>query len=149
MAWASTLGLRIVLVLAGVFTALTGLSLMLGGMLTLAWQGPAAFFTVTNEQAYLVQDSHIRFFGGLWVAVGSLFILGAVDPLRFQGALKLVFVLILVGGLARFSQMRPDVTLGPSIAGSLAAEIVGMPILYFWLSKTVKLQQPASSPAEG
>jgi hypothetical protein len=148
MARASMLGLRVVLILAGVFTALTGLSLMLGGMLTLAWQGPSAFFAVTNEQAYLVQDSHIRFFGGLWIGVGLLFIVGGLNPLRFQNVLNVVFALILLGGLARFSQLRPDITLGPGVVGSLAAELIGMPILYFWLANTVKRQERATSPTE-
>lgn len=135
---ASALGLRIALVGAGLFTAMTGLSLLLGGMLTLAWQGPAAFFTVTNEAAYLVQDSHIRFFGGLWVGVGLLFILGAVQPTRLQSSLNVLFVLILLGGVARFSQQRPDITLGSNIIGSLGAELIGMPLLYLWLAHEVK-----------
>jgi hypothetical protein len=134
----SNLGLRLALILAGLFTALTGISLMLGGMLTLAWQGPAAFFTVTNQHAYLVQDSHIRFFGGLWIGVGSLFILGAVKPQRLYSTLTVIFVLIFLGGLARFSQLRPDITFGPNIVGSVAAELIGMPMLYFWLTHEIK-----------
>jgi len=130
--------LRVVLILSGVFIVFTGLNTALGGMLTLGWQGQPVFFEVINEHTYLVQDSHIRFTGGIWVGVGVIFFLGATNLSRYQSQLNFAFALIFLGGLMRFSQMHIDITLGQDIIGSLIAELIGMPLLYFWLSKTDK-----------
>lgn len=135
---ANSIALRVVLVLAGLIIILTGLNTALGGMLTLGWQGQTVFFQVTDEHAYLVQDSHTRFLGGLWLGIGLFFLLGSTKVGKFRSPLFLAFALIFLGGLARFSQMRFDITLGPEIVGSLVAELIGMPLLYLWVSRTLK-----------
>lgn len=137
MARANSIALRVVLVLAGLIIIFTGLNTALGGMLTLGWQGQTVFFQVTDEHAYLVQDSHIRFLGGLWLGIGLFFLLASTNLQKFKSALYLAFALIFLGGLARFSQMHIEVTLGPAIVGSLIAELVGMPLLYLWLARTL------------
>ena len=129
--------LRIVLFLGGAFIVFTGLNVAFGGILTLGWQGQTAFFEVTDEPMFLVQDSHIRFLGGLWLGVGGLFLLSVTNLLRYQLLLKYSFALIFLGGLARLSQMQLAVTLGSDIIGSFAAELVGMPLLYVWLSRVM------------
>jgi hypothetical protein len=134
----SAIGLRVVLILAGIVILFTGVNTAFGGMLTLGWQGQTVFFEVTDEHSYLVQDSHIRFLGGLWTGIGLLFIVASSNVERYQSALKFAFVLIFLGGLARFTQMQLGITFGKDIVGSLVAELVGMPLLYFWLSRTVK-----------
>ena len=138
MAIVSKIGLRIVLVLAGGFIVFTGINTAFGGILTLGWQGQTVFFEVTDEHMYLVQDSHIRFFGGLWLGIGLLFLLSSTNLQRYQNPLKFTFVLVFLGGLARFSQMHIDITLGQDIVGSSISELIGMPLLYLWLSRTVK-----------
>jgi len=135
---ASAIGLRVVLILAGIVIIFTGVNTAFGGMLTLGWQGQTTFFEVTDQHSYLVQDSHIRFLGGLWTGTGLLFIIASSNVARYQSVLKFAFVLIFLGGLARFSQMQLDITFGKDIVGSLVAELVGMPLLYFWLSGTAK-----------
>jgi hypothetical protein len=137
MSNAGSIALRVVLVLAGLVIILTGLNIALGGMLTLGWQGQTVFFQVTDQHAYLVQDSHIRFIGGLWLGIGLFFVLASTNLRRFKGGLFLAIALIFLGGLARFSQMNPEITLGPQIVGSLIAELVGMPLLYLWVRATV------------
>lgn len=141
MSNAGAIGLRIVLFLAGILIVFTGLNIAFGGMLTLGWQGQTAFFEVTHKHAYLTQDSHIRFLGGLWTGIGLLFMVASTNPQRYQSGLKIAFVLILLGGMARFSQMQIDIIFGKDIVGSLVAELAGMPLLYFWLSRTVKKPQ--------
>jgi hypothetical protein len=133
MATSSIRALQVVLVLAGAFTTFTGINIAFGGIATLGWQGVANFFAITNEHAFLVQDSHIRFLGGVWIAVGLLLSIAPTNLRRFEDALYFVFVAILLGGLARLGQMSPDVTFGVDIVGSWIAEVVGMPILIFWL----------------
>ena len=133
----SAIALRVVLVLAGAFIVFTGVNVGFGGMLTLGLQGANDFFQITSEPAYLTQDSHVRFLGGLWLGVGLLFLVSVFDLPRFRPLLNLAFALIFIGGLTRFSMMRPDVLFGPDIAGSLAAELIGMPVLYLWLTRVV------------
>ena len=138
---ASAIGLRVVLTLAGIVIIFTGVNTAFGGMLTLGWQGQTIFFEVTDQHSYLVQDSHIRFLGGLWTGIGLLFIIASSNVEKYQSALKFAFALIFLSGLARFSQMQLDITLGKDIVGSLVVELIGMPLLYFWLSRTVKKPQ--------
>lgn len=131
-------GLRAVLAAAGLFIVFTGINIAFGGMATLGLQGSADFFAVTDEAAYLNQDSHVRFLGGLWLGMGALFVAGAVRPAPLRPALNMAFALIFVGGLARFTMMRPDIVFGPDIVGSLAAELILMPVLYFWTARVCR-----------
>jgi hypothetical protein len=84
-----------------------------------------------------VQDSHVRFLAGVYSALGLLFLAAAFAPRRFRGAVRVACVLIFLGGLARLSQGRPDVTFGPDLMGSMVAELVGMVLLFVWMSKAV------------
>jgi len=74
---ASAIGLRVVLILAGIVIIFTGVNTAFGGMLTLGWQGQTKFFEITDKHSYLVQDSHIRFLGGLWTGIGLFFIVAS------------------------------------------------------------------------
>jgi len=130
--------LRVLLVLLGVVNVFIGINVGLGGIQTLGLQGQVKFLEITNEHMFLVQDSHIRFFGGLYFGVGLFLILAATNLRKFAPGLKLVFALIFIGGLARLSIMRPEIILGKEIIASLIAELVGMPLLFLWLSRTGK-----------
>ena len=134
----SSIALRTVLVLGGAFIVFTGVNVGFGGMATLGLQGPADFFQVTSQPAYIVQDSHTRFLGGVWLGVGALFLVSVYDLARFRPVLNLAFALIFIGGLMRFTMPRPDILFGPDIAGSLAAELIGMPLLYVWLARATR-----------
>jgi hypothetical protein len=136
MARANVITLQIVLVLAGAFTVYAGFNKAFGGMRTLGWQGESNYLEVTNEHAFLVQDNHVRFLAGVYSGLGLLFLLAATDPRRYRSALGVACVLIFLGGLARLSQMHVEITFGPDILGSMIAELVGMPLLYLWVSKT-------------
>jgi len=137
MANASRTALRIVLFLAGASIVVTGINVAFGGIRTLGWQGERMFFDVTNPAAFQAQDSHVRFLGGLWLGVGLFFVVASTNVAKHRDALLAVLALIFLGRLARLTQMHPATTLGPSIVGSFVAEIVGMPLLYVWLSKAV------------
>ena len=129
----SEIALRVVLVLTGAFIVYTGIDMAFGGMRTLGWQVPGPFFDVTDPHTFLVQDSHSRFLGGVWLALGLVLLLGATNLKRYAPLLKLAFVLIFAGGLARISQ--PDILFDSAILGSFVAEIIGMPVLFVWLSR--------------
>ena len=132
-----TTSLKVVLALSGAFTVFTGLNRALGGMRTLGWQGATDFLQVVSEHEYLIQDNHTRFLGGVWTGVGLLLLLSPLNLRTFRPMLNLVFAVIFLGGLARFTAMRPDIVFGPEIVGSLIAELIGMPLLFLWLSKAV------------
>lgn len=137
----STKILIVLLILLGVANILIGINVGFGGIQTLGLQGQTKFFEITNEYQFLVQDSHIRLFGGLYAGIG-LFILFAVTNLRkYQTALNLIFYLIFVGGLARLTMFRTDIVFGPDIIGSLFAELIIMPLLYLWLAKSIKTEK--------
>jgi len=128
-------GLRTVLLLAGAFITFTGVNIAFGGITTLGLQGSNDFLQVTDPAAYALQDSHVRFLGGLWLGIGLLFLAATRHLLQLAEALKLALALIFLGGLARLTMMQPDVTFGPDIGPSLAAELIVMPILFLWVSR--------------
>ena len=132
----STIGLRVVLVLAGAFIVFTGLDVALGGILTLGWQVQSPFLEVTDRTVFLVQDSHTRFLGGVWTALGVLFIAAARAPSAHKPVLYFAYAAVFLGGLARLSQLQFDTIFGPDIVGSLIAELIGMPLLFLWTRRS-------------
>jgi hypothetical protein len=64
--------------------------------------------------------------------------LGVTNLEKYQSGLNLVFAIISIGGISRFSQMNIDVLLTPKIAGLLGIEILLMFVLYLWLAKILK-----------
>ena len=131
------LGLSVVLVIAGAFIVFTGINVGFGGMPTLGWQGPNNFFQVTAEHAYLTQDSHVRFLGGVWAGIGCLFVAAPFHFTKLLPPLRFALILIFLGGLMRLTIWRTDVVFSPEIIGSLTAELVLVPVLFLWLSRTV------------
>jgi hypothetical protein len=132
------IALRIILGLTGLYIVLSGINIAVGGMPTLGLGGQSNFFTVTNMQSYLIQDSHIRFVGGVWMGLGLLFLLSTTNVHKYKTYLLFGCILIFIGGFSRLFQLHPYVTFGKNIIGSFLAEIIGMPILYTWISKAVK-----------
>ena len=126
---------RVAIVLSGALVVLLGLNVALGGMATAGWLGERPFFTVTDDEQYRLLDSHIRFFGGYFAAAGAFLLFAASNPLKYAQALFLVFATIFAGGLARFSLPDAEVFMNPDVFSALAAELVLMPVLAFWLSR--------------
>ena len=126
---------RVVLVLAGALVVFLGLNVALGGIPTLKWLGERDFLAITDEAQYRLIDNHVRFFGGLFAATGLFLIFAASDPVGYRQAILLVFAAIFAGGLARFSAPDMSVVFEQEIVGSLAAELVLMPVLALWLSR--------------
>lgn len=55
----------------------------------------------------------MRFYGGLYIAVGLFLILATTDLRRYHTALNLVFAMIFTGGLARLTMLRPATRSAP------------------------------------
>lgn len=128
--------LRIVLVVAGAFIVFTGADFALGGIVSLGIEHPPLEVTFADENAFHVRDSHTRFIGAVWLGVGLVFLASAVKLQALKTALLACIVFIFIGGLARFSAGQPEVLFSMAILPSLLLELIGMPILYYWVSRT-------------
>lgn len=127
--------LKIVLALMAAFIVLSGLNIGLGGIPTLGWGGQKNFLTIINERDYRIQDSHVRYVGGLWLGIGLFFFLSLSNLVKFKTILFFCFVLIFFGGIIRLFQAHPDTMFRLPVLPSLVAELIGMPLLFFWLHK--------------
>jgi len=137
----SPIALRMLLVLMGALFVFIGIDVGFGGLKTLGLQGRSSFFEVTNAHGYLIQDSHSRFFGGLFGGIGFFLVLASTNLHKYQISLKLILALIFIGGLTRFTQWQLEVLFSRGMAGILILELVLVPILFIWLSKTIRNTQ--------
>lgn len=129
---------RAIIIVLGLLNIFIGINVGFGGIATLGLQRQPEFFEVTNENIFLMRDSHIRFLGGLYGGIGLFLILAATNLNKYQTALRLIFAVIFVGGLARFTMMRFDVIFGQDILTSVLVELILMPVLYVWSSRILK-----------
>eukprot|EP00439_Symbiodinium_sp_Y106_P088439 s1_g975.t1 len=140
----SNAAFRTILFLGGAFVIITGIDTGIGGMRTLGWLGSNEFVAITDAYAFSVQDNHSKFLGGLWLGVGLIFWAGAMNPQRFSQALKVAFGLIFLGGLMRVASGNPEIVLTADIIGSWVAELIGMPLLYWWHRQLTSAEKSAS-----
>lgn len=128
--------LRIVLVIGGAFAVFTGFDFAAGGIRSLGLEGPVLSLTTSDPHALDARDSHTRFLGGVWLTVGLVFIASAFRLQALRVALLASTVMIFMGGVARFTTYAPEVLFDPAIIGALTAELIGMPILFYWVWNT-------------
>lgn len=122
-----------VVVIVGAGIVFLGLNIGLGGIKTLGWQSTRDFVSITDAATFNAQDSHIRFIGGVWFGVGALFMIGGFAMRSFRSILIALSAVIAIAGLFRLSSMNTEVILSAAIAPSLACELVGFPLLAWWL----------------
>lgn len=125
--------LRLVVAVGGAFAVFTGADFALHGIAPAG----ADFLTVTDQHAFDVRDSHSRFLGGVWLGVGLVFLAASIWFAALKTALLACIALIFVGGLARATALQTIVALVPETAGSLAVELIGMPLLAMWVWRTL------------
>jgi hypothetical protein len=128
--------LRVVLVVAGAFIVFTGADFALGGIVSLGLEHPPLAVTFEDEHAFHVRDSHTRFIGAVWLGVGLVFLASVVRLQALKTALLACVVFIFIGGLARFSAGHPEILFSSAVLPSLLLELVGMPVLFYWVSRT-------------
>lgn len=138
---AANLAFRAILVIVGAVCVFVSINVAFGGLRTLGWQGSTDYFTVTDESTFALRDNHVRFYGGLFLALGAFLIVAAINPQRFRGALYLAFALVFVGGLARLTQLQPEVVFGPTNLLSAVVELALMPAMFVWLWRTPKVSR--------
>ena len=130
---ASLSALKAVLVVFGLLVLFTALNRAFGGIATLGWQGPSDFFAIANDPAFRIQDSHTRFLGGIWTAIGLAFVAAPFRLATMRPVLNFLFAAVFLGGLARFTAPDFSVIFGPDVLVSLILELGLMPVLWFWL----------------
>lgn len=125
--------LNSVVVIVGAFIIFLGLNVGLGGIKTLGWQSTRDFISITDAATFHTQDSHIRFIGGVWFGVGAAFLIGGFAMSQFRPTLIILSVMIAIAGLFRLSAMDTGVIFSAAIAPSIAFELIGFPLLAWWL----------------
>ena len=130
--------LNLVVVIVGAAIIFLGLNFGLGGIKTLGWQTTRDFISITDAATFHVQDSHIRFIGGLWLGVGAAFLIGGFAMSKFRPTLIILSAIIAIAGLFRLSGMDSGVIFSAAIAPSIALELIGFPLLAWWLAVSEK-----------
>jgi hypothetical protein len=125
--------LNSVVVIVGAAIIFLGLNVGLGGIKTLGWQSTRDFFSITDTATFHAQDSHIRFIGGVWFGVGVAFLIGGFAMSTFRPTLIIMSAIIAIAGLFRLSDMDTGVIFSAAIAPSLVFELLGFPLLAWWL----------------
>jgi hypothetical protein len=125
--------LNTVVVIVGALIILLGLNIGLGGIKTLGWQSTRDFISITDAATFHAQDSHIRFIGGVWFSVGAAFLIGGFAMSKFRPTLIILSTMISIAGLFRLSDVDTGVIFSAAIAPSIAFELIGFPLLAWWL----------------
>ncbi|MFT6943467.1 MAG: hypothetical protein ACI8Z1_004025 [Candidatus Azotimanducaceae bacterium] len=125
--------LNLVVVIAGAAIIFLGLNVGLGGIKTLGWQTTSDFISITDAAIFHAQDSHIRFIGGIWFGVGATFVIGGFAMRAFRPTLIILSAMIAIAGLFRLSGMDSGVIFSAAIAPSFVLELIGFPLLAWWL----------------
>lgn len=136
----SEIALRIVLVLGGAYVVFAATDFALGGIISLGLIEPKLSSAIAEVAGYHIRDSHVRFIGGFYLGAGLVILASAIWLQTFRVTLLAITVMFFVGGLARFSANMPEVLFGPRVIGGLALELVAMPILFYWVWTTRRVQ---------
>ena len=132
--------LNLVVVIVGAAIIFLGLNIGLGGIKTLGWQTTRNFVAITDAATFHAQDSHIRFLGGIWFGVGATFVLGGFAMHIFRPTLIVLSAMIAIAGLFRLSGVDSGVIFSAAIAPSIALELIGFPLLAWWLVVSKRLE---------
>ena len=130
--------LNLVVVIVGAAIIFLGLNIGLGGIQTLGWQATRDFISISYAATFHVQDSHIRFIGGVWFSVGAAFLIGGFAMNRFRPTLIILSAMIAIAGLFRLSGMESGVIFSAAIVPSIVFELIGFPLLAWWLIESGK-----------
>lgn len=131
----STILLRVLLFVVGSVIVALGANIGFGGILTLGLQSSRDFATVADPVTFAVQDNHVRFVGGIWLAVGLTFMVGGIQLKKMQPILLVLIGYIFFAGLCRFSAGNLALLFSPAIAPSLAFELLVFPLIGLWIKR--------------
>ncbi len=121
--------LRIVLIMTSLAMIVLGLNTGLGGIQTLGLRLTPDFVQIADPDAYAIQDNNVRFYGGFFASAGLIFLFCATNISKYGSTLKIILIMIAIGGLARLSAYP----FADGVIGSFLVEVVYCPLLYMWL----------------
>lgn len=101
--------------------------------MTLGLQGGTDFYTVTNQETFGIRDNHIRFAGGLIIAIGATIFACSFYIEKAFLPMAIIAVAFVVGGLTRLSALDTNIVLSADILPSLLFELLGFPLLAYWI----------------
>lgn len=119
------------LVLIGAAISFLGLDFALGGIHTLGWLVPPDYVTATDPSTFQTQDNHVRFLGGVFVAIGLGYLIGGLWLSTLRQSVIILSLLVACAGLFRLSAMAG--ALSAPVLPSLLLELLAFPALAFWL----------------
>ncbi len=100
-----------------------------------------AFGSTLTDQGFAdpLLDNVFRFFSGLWIGVGVLFVLFVRDLDRYKPAMIALLCIIILGGIGRIISISqyglPDDPSGSMLVyAGLLAELVISPAMLWWLA---------------
>lgn len=145
---ATSKALRGVLFTLGAISTAVAVNVAFGGLETLGLQGPTSYVEITDPGAYAIRDSHAHYYGGVYVALGLFLMVASTNVQRHRSTLHVVLAMIFAGGLARLTQLEPDVTFGSDLLPSTVIELLGMPLLAWWVARTTNSSDGTIQGAE-
>ncbi len=126
----------VVIYILAVICLITGASDFLGGLSNLKGMGANL-----SEAGFAdpITDNVLRFFAGIWIGVGVLFVLFLRDLERYKPAMLTLMGIVFLGGIGRIISIMqhgmPDNPIGSAvITVGLIVEIGLMPLLAWWLA---------------
>lgn len=125
---------RVVLILIGGAIAFLGLDFAFGGIPTLGWLVDPAYVTVADPVTYQTQDNHVRFLGGLFVALGAVLAVAGVKLTQMRDTAIWLLAMVFAAGLFRISAL--DGAVSPAVLPSFLLELIAFPALALWLWRT-------------
>ncbi|MEM9277425.1 MAG: DUF4345 family protein [Pseudomonadota bacterium] len=133
--------LKLVLFLTGMVIVVLGINVGFGGITTLGLQGGTDFYTVTDHDTFGIRDNHVRFAGGIILAIGititgcAIYLENAFTPMM------IITTAFVIGGLARLSALDTGILFSSDILPSLIIELFGFPLLAYWVWRESKKPQ--------
>lgn len=115
--------------LSGLGVIVLGINVGFGGIKTLGLQLPQNFITIVDEVTFATQDSHVRFLGGLFGAMGIFLVAGAFWTLKLRQTLIVICLIMAFGGVVRFSAGFAEVGLNSALYASLVFELFLFPVM--------------------
>lgn len=124
------LAFKIIVGILGLIGLFTGLNDLWNGA---SVQGDFGNLETMTQQPML--NFTIRFLGAIWAGFGALLILFATDVKRYDIALILALIFVIIGGIGRFvstQQFGIIPTYKTTVYFILATELIIVPVLLIW-----------------
>jgi len=128
--------MRIFTIIIYIFAAIaliTGASDLIQG-----FASQESFGATMPDDGFAIVDNVFRFFSGLWIGVGVLFVIFIRDLDRYKPAMIALLFIVLLGGFGRIiSIIQYGMPQHPSglglVTAGLIAEVIVTPALLWWL----------------